>query len=769
VALKSQRNELCPCGSGKKFKRCCGADQPAQSTRAAAGADRPGQQAEARRPAPGAINQLIELLNAQRYLDAEGAARRLIEQHPNFGFAWKLLGVALTMQGKDGTGVLQQAAEFKPDDAETHFLLGNAWQDRQRLTDAVASYRRAIGINPQFAEAHNNLGTALRDLGQLNEAVAGHTQALQINPELTDAHINMGNAQLKLRQPEQAAAYYRRALQINPNLSEAHNNLGVALRDLGQLAEAAASFRQALQIQPNYASAHNNLGNALMKERRIDEAVLSYRRALTIRPDFAEAYNNLGIALRDLGQLQEALNCFGQALSLKANYAAAHSNLGNVLLDLQRLEEAAASYRRALALKPDDAESLTSLSAVLRLQGRGEEAESHCRQALEAQPDSASAATLLGEILADQGQFAEANELFRRAIAIAPDLAPAWASIPRYRKMDTGDQPWLAGAQQLADQPQPLRHQISLRYAIGEYFDDMQNYEQAFINYRTANDLTKRYGAVYDREQLARRIDQIRSAFDQKWLRRMHPWSNPSERPLFIVGMPGSGTTLAGQILASHPDAFSAGELEFWNAAAASMGSAAVPGATADSSDPNRISRLAAEYLRMLTELSPGALRVVDRMPGNFLQLGLIHAAFPLARIIHLRRNPIDTCLSIYFQQLAPAHAYANDLDDLAHYYTEYHRLMQHWQAALPQGAMLELSYEGLVEEPEPWAHRLVEFAGLPWDSACLDFHLSYRTVITSSRWQVRQQISKSSVGRWHHYESFVAPLKRLLELDSGA
>ncbi len=756
MALKSQRNEMCPCGSGKKFKRCCGAD-------------RPDQQAQTPKPAPGAISQLVELLRAQQYLAAEGAARRLIEQHPNFSVTWKLLGLALTMQGKDGTGVLLQAAELKPDDAETHFYLGNAFQDRRRLTDAVASYRRAIGINPQFADAHNNLGTALRDLGQLNEAVASHTQALKINPELTDAHVNMGNALLRLRQPEQAAAYYRRAVQINPNLAEAHNNLGVALRDLGQLAEAVASFSQALQIHPNYASAHNNLGNALMKERRIDEAVLSYRRALSIRPDFAEAYNNLGIALRDLGQLHEALGCFGDALRLKADYAAAHRNLGNVLLDLQRLEEAAASYRRALALKPDDAESLVSLSVVLRLQGRGEEAESHCRQALAAQPDSASAATLLGEILADQGRFAEADELFRRAIANAPDLAPAWASIPRYRKMDTGDGPWLTGVLRLADQPQPLRHQISLRYAIGKYFDDLQNYEQAFVNYRMANELSKRYGGRYDREQQARHIDQIKSAFDENWLRRTHPWANRSERPLFIVGMPRSGTTLAAQILASHPDVFGAGELDFWNAAAAGMGLSALAGGAVGSNDSNQIPRLASEYLRKLAELSPSALRVVDKMPANFLHLGLIHAAFPLARIIHLRRNPIDTCLSIYFQQFTAAHAYANDLEDLAHYYTEYHHLMQHWQAALPQESMLDLRYESLVEEPELWARRLVEFAGLPWDAACLDFHLSYRTVITSSRWQVRQQISKNSVGRWRHYESFAAPLKRLLELDSGA
>jgi len=232
--------------------------------------------------------------------------------------------------------------------------------------------------------------------------------------------------------------------------------------------------------------------------------------------------------------------------------------------------------------------------------------------------------------------------------------------------------------------------------------------------------------------------------------------------------MPRSGTTLAGQILASHPDVFGAGELEFWNAAAAGMGAAALAGGAAGSNDPNQISGLASEYLRKLTELSPSALRVVDKMPGNFMQLGLIHAAFPLARIIHLRRNPIDTCLSIYFQQLTTAHAYANDLDDLAHYYTEYHRLMQHWQATLPQGAMLDLRYENLVEAPELWARRLVEFAGLPWDAACLDFHLSYRTVITSSRWQVRQQISKSSMGRWRHYESFVEPLKRLLEFESS-
>jgi hypothetical protein len=236
--------------------------------------------------------------------------------------------------------------------------------------------------------------------------------------------------------------------------------------------------------------------------------------------------------------------------------------------------------------------------------------------------------------------------------------------------------------------------------------------------------------------------------------------ADPSERPVFIVGMIRSGTTLAEQILASHRAVFGAGELMFWNSAAAGYHPAAPGGAL----EARALSDLASQYLRLLKTLAADALRAVDKMPGNFLHLGLIHAALPHARIIHMRRHPIDTCLSIYFQHFESFHAYATDLEDLAHYYTEYLRLMTHWRSNLPPGTILDVPYEGLVGDQEAWSRRMLEFIGLPWDPQCIDFHRTERTVITASKWQVRQKLSNSSVNRWRNYEKFIGPLRGLAQ-----
>jgi hypothetical protein len=220
-----------------------------------------------------------------------------------------------------------------------------------------------------------------------------------------------------------------------------------------------------------------------------------------------------------------------------------------------------------------------------------------------------------------------------------------------------------------------------------------------------------------------------------------------SPRPVFIVGMPRSGTSLAEQILASHPSVFGAGELPFWTDAAA-----AYAAATGEDMQ-NLAATLGKDYLRRLDELSTDALRVVDKMPANFLHLGLIHDALPHARIIHLQRNPRDTCLSIYFQHFKTGLDYANDLEDLTNYYLEYLRLMEHWHDVLPESVLLDVPYEGLVGTQETWSRRMLEFIGLPWDAACLDFHRTERRVMTASKWQVRQKISSASVGRWRHYQ----------------
>jgi tetratricopeptide (TPR) repeat protein len=722
----------------------------------------PDRLAQAERPGVAEITRLIALMNAGRYAEAEDASRALLGRHPGIGFLAKLHGVALMLQGKDASLALRKASHLLPDDPETHFHLGNASQRRGELAVAIAGFRRALDLRPDYPEALFNLGNALLHVGRMDEAAASYRRALELEPRLAEAHNNLGNALRDLGELEAATASYRRALEIRPEFADAHNNLGNALRDLGDLEAATASYRRALEIRPEFADAHNNLGNALRDLGDLEAATASYRRALEIRPEFAAAHNNLGNALRDLGDLDGAIASYHRTLALQPGLAEAHNNLGNVLLDLLRLDDAADRYRRALALRPDYAHALTALGRVLRQQGRPAEAEESCRRALEIEPDSAETMTFLGELSADRGRFADADELFRRAIAIDPDLPAAWAGLARTRRMGEGDAAWLAQAQRLVSKGLPVRKEINLRYAMGKYCNDSKDYEQAFSHYRRANELTRRYGFRHDRQKLTRSVDRLTKRYDDKWLRRAQSEGIPSERPVFIVGMPRSGTTLAEQILASHPAAFGAGELPFWNEAAAACDTSVPEGTPRTGS----IAGLADAYLRQLATLSADALRVVDKMPTNYTSLGLIHAALPNARIIHMRRNPVDTCLSIYFQNFSLAHSYATDLDDLAHYYTQYLRLMRHWRSTLPEGTILEVLYEELVSDSEAWSRKMLHFIGLPWDPRCLDFHETSRTVTTPSRWQVRQKISRSSVGRWRNYESLIGPLRHLLQLQ---
>jgi hypothetical protein len=241
---------------------------------------------------------------------------------------------------------------------------------------------------------------------------------------------------------------------------------------------------------------------------------------------------------------------------------------------------------------------------------------------------------------------------------------------------------------------------------------------------------------------------------------------------VFIVGMLRSGTTLAEQILASHPQVSGAGELMFWGEKLAAATARARNQAAREIRGDDGLAAATADYLGLLQRASADgvradAARVVDKMPTNFLSLGLIHAALPRARIIHMRRNPVDTCLSIYCQHFEAANTYANELEDLAHYYREYCRLMRHWRTTLPAEALIEVPYEGLTEDLEGWTRRMLEFIEVPWDPRCLDFHTTTRTVVTASKWQVRQPIDRRFVQRWRNYEEFVQPLIPLLQPDS--
>ena len=748
---KPGRNEACPCGSGKKYKHCCGRNAFAA-------------------PAPkllslSEIGALVALVQQERLGDAEDRARALLALYPDTGMLWKILGVALLRQRKDALPALRRAAQLMSHDAEAHRNLGAALHDREHWAEALVSLRRALAIEPHDAQTLVDAADALKALGRTREAVPLYQQALQGNSHLIEAQNNLGNAYLGLGQYADAADCYRLALTVAPDRGQLHCNLGNALRQLGLLDEAMTSTQRALALEPGLSVAHNNLGLTLTALGQRAEAVTSYRRALTLNPRYLEALNNLGNVLSDLGERREAVAVFRRAIELDPARADSHCNLGNVLFEFRRFAEAVASFRRALALQPDNALAHLGLGAALRMQGDAAGAQASCQAVLAIDPASAAAISLLGELRADHGQFSEAEELFKRAIAIDPGFAFAYFSIATNRKMTRNDTAWLQGTEALLAKPLPLRHEISLRYALGKYFDDVKQFDEAFASYRQANELTKRYGSRYDRSGLTERVDRIIKHFDAAQIRRYQSRGHASERPVFIVGMPRSGTTLTEQILASHPAVFGAGELTFWQTAATAYEAAELKGGEGAA----LISGMTSDFLNRLTALSADAARVIDKMPLNFMNVGLISAAFPQARIIHLKRHPIDTCLSIYFQYFSHLHPYANDFDNLTHYYRQYLRITDHWRAVLPATTLLEVPYEALIEDQEGWSRRMLDFIGLPWDAKCLNFHQTERVVITLSKWQVRQKIHAASAGRWRNYEKFLGPLKSLMDSSNDS
>jgi tetratricopeptide (TPR) repeat protein len=791
VLMKPGRNDPCPCGSGKKFKKCCEEERRPASA----------MQSHASQVSPSASEQTarwVRLFNAGRYVELELAARETIAREPGSGLAWKALGLALLARGHDGVSALEKAADLLPADAETQINLGTALHASGKLEEAAASYRRALIVDPGRAEAHNNLANVLRDLGrfeeaaascrraldirpdfaaahcnlgvvsralgQIEEAVASHRRAIALQGNLIEAHVNLGNALVQLGHLDEAVAAYRRALEIRPDLALVHFSLGAALCSLGQEEEGAASYRHAILYKPEFAEAFCKLGNALRSLGKQHEATASYRRAVELRPDYSEAQNNLGTVLHDLGQTEEAIACYRRVVEREPDLAEVHGNLGNAFRDLGRLDEAVASHRKSLELNPNLSAAYNNLAIALAQRGQGVEAEGMCRAALERFPNAGATLALLAKLRADRGEFAEAESLYRRSISVDPDSAEAWAGIAALKKFTDRDASWLAAAKRLADRSLEPRQEAQLRFAIGKYFDDTGEFGQAFDSYRRANELAKLCVPRFDREQLASRVRATSRASDRAWTMQQRTAALSSTRPIFVVGMPRSGTSLAEQILASHPKIHGAGELPFWDLASSSLAASQDEGAS-----NTALANVGEDYLELLQRLSADALRVVDKMPGNFWNLGLIHAVFPNARIIHMSRDPIDTCLSIYFQDLWGAHSYANDLEDLACYYRGYRLVMQHWHATLPRDAILDVPYEALIEEQERWSRKMLEFVELPWDAACIDFHRSDRRVATASKWQVRQPIYKSSAGRWRNYERFIGPLLSLSEADIPA
>lgn len=498
----------------------------------------------------------------------------------------------------------------------------------------------------------------------------------------------------------------------------------------GEHLQAMELYARVVELKPRDAEARNNLGAALYKLERFGEADEQFRKAVAFRPKYPEALCNLGAVLQWEGYFAESEDSLRKALKLRPNYLDARCLLGRTLVLQGRPSEAKAQFENTLGTSPNDEEALLGMGQVASMQGRFEEAESWFKRVLEMEGNARTPSALAG--------------------------------LAGLRRMTKADTPWLERAKRLIGGGIPMTEEIALRFAVGKYHDDVGAYPQAFENFKHANDLSLELGPRFRSDAYAQFIDQQIRGYTRNVISSAAAGASDSDQPVFVVGMPRSGTTLAEQIIASHPAARGVGEPDFWNVAGRRNAAEHQSAPLAESQKK----KLAEDYLRLLARSSSDALRVVDKAPANSDHLGLIHSVFPRARIIYMRRNPIDTCLSCYFQPFSQALNFTSDLADLEHYYRQHHRLMAHWRQVLPPGSILEVPYEGLVEDLAGWTARMLEFIGLEWDDHCLDFHKTDRDVATASTWQVRQKIYHTSVQRWRKYEKFIGPLARLRDLD---
>jgi tetratricopeptide (TPR) repeat protein len=503
--------------------------------------------------------------------------------------------------------------------------------------------------------------------------------------------------------------------------------------------------------------------DGLFAGRKFAEAIERFQEGLALDPRNALARAKLGEALCSLGRYQDAEQEFRRAVALKSSCWNAHLGLGTLLRARAEFGASETALRRAAKQNPRHPEPLVSLGLTLGMQGRLSETRTCFDKALRLKPRDPSALSALGWLAKIEGRFEEAERLHRSALESDPSDAFAWASLAELRRMTPADADWLAGAERtLASGLQP-HTESQLRFAMGKYFDDLGQFSRAFEQYRRANELAKMVAEPYGRAARTKLVDETIATYTPERLAQPAPGASQSERPVLVIGMMRSGTSLVEQIIASHPHAAGAGELDFWNVQAIKLRETlrrAPP-------DAALTQRLADAYLKELSRHASSALRIVDKSTVNSDHVGLIHSVFPRARFVYLRRDPLDTCLSTYFQSFAASLNHTMDLEDLAHYYREHHRLIGHWRSALPPGTMLEVPYAELVADHESWSRRIIDFIGLEWDPRCLEFHKTDRPVLTASHWQVRQRIYSSSIERWRNYEKFIGPLLGLRKLSA--
>jgi tetratricopeptide (TPR) repeat protein len=637
-------------------------------------------------------------------------------------------------------------------------------------TEPLANREAEIGKKEALAELAFQTAKKLQERGELSDAEPLFGGVLAMRPGHFGSLLALGSICAVTNRPEDAKRYLTQAIAADKDAAEAHGSLGAVYTSAGDLKAAAACYDKALALAPNHPGIQAGYGMLLHALGRDPEAIEYLRRAVSGKPDYLDALFALGNLVYAAGKDTAAIECYLRILQFSPRHAETHNNLANVYQRLGQMERAVAHYKTAIEINPSYPDAYGNLGNAYLVLDRLEESIEQNRRALELKPTRFGSHNNQGVALQALGRFEEAEGAFLRALELAPREASVHLNLAIMGRFKPGDRR-LPGLKKLLRDVDSLDldNQIAAHFAMGKALGDLGQDRDSFRHLLKGNAL-KRRTIDYDEPQRLAMFENIRTTFSPELMKAGSGGGDTSWSPIFIVGMPRSGTTLLEQVLASHSKVFGAGELEAFKEAIAecakSQGIEPAYPALAGALSRDQIRQMGEMYTQRARARAPEAERIVDKMPLNFVFAGLIHLALPNARFINLRRDPLDTCVSCFSLLFTGSQPYAYDLAELGRYYRGYERVMEHWHKVLPPGVMIDVQYEDLVDDLEGTARRALRHCNLDWEDACRDFHDTKRAVRTASLMQVREPVYRRSVGTWRRYAEFLEPLGQALGVD---
>ncbi len=719
------------------------------------------------------LTEALRMHREGRYADAARRYHAVLTREPDQVEALHFFGVMHHECGHSARAIelIARAAALRPGEALFYSNMAEIHRSLGQLDDAIRCGRAALRLRPDYPEAANNLGLAHQAAGHHDEAIAAFLDALKRKPDFGLARNNLGILYRELERPVEAREAFFEAVRVEPTLAVARSNLGQSLIDLGELEEGLAHCREAVRLDPSLAAAHNNLGNALRLLRRWEEAHSAYDVAARLDPDEPKVHVNRALTFIAEARPLAAASSLRRAVELAPD----DPDLWHPLAEAHLADEdhaAAIPWLRRLAdHRPDRPTVHTDLGWALQNDGRYDEAAACHRKALELRPDFLEALLNQGNLHEELGDLDQAEAYYRRAIQAHP-TAPgplARLAILLRGRLPMEDRQSLR--ERLDDPGLDDSPRSNLLFALAHVLDALGEPLEAASCLEKANALAirlrDRSGQAYDPIEHRRFVDRLIRSFTPELFARLAGSGDPTRQPVFVFGMPRSGTTLVEQILASHSRVHGAGELRL-----AARTFEAIPEVVGrdhglpealDHLDANGLKWLADRYLagvRELLDREPSRAlpdRVVDKMPDNYLYVGMLSILFPRATFIHVLRDPRDVALSCWMTNFRSIR-WANDVDHLAGRFEEHRRVTDHWRSVAPV-KIHEVVYERLVDDFEPEATRLIEACGLDWEPGCRRFHEINRPVRTASVTQVRQPLYRKALGRWRAYEAPLAEL----------